>query len=401
MDVDTLFKDRPNGSLSYHHIRTATVKVTLFHLGFPEYVMGLANALSSEVEVEVIHSNHLAQVCRILANKNVKVTSFDKPSVRRDPRNLPAIRRAFQLIHASEPDVLHVQESFDYAYDLYSVFARFPRLVTTIHDVVPHPGDGHAAPGLQYSKAVSCWRSSRLIVHTEGMRTQLARRFRVKEEKIDVIPHGELGSLYAKLAQSSSVSPEPREPYTILFFGRIFAYKGLRYLLQAFSIVKQALPSARLIVAGRGSDLDANEALIRSLKDVEVLNTFIPSEHVAGLFERSSVVVLPYIEASQSGVSAVGFTAGSVVVASRVGGLADLIQDGRTGLLVEPRDATGLAASLIGILQDAQKQDYIRGQAMTLGRTELSWPVIAASTLDTYRRALSCPVSQDRSPNIL
>ena len=366
------------------------MKATLFHLGFPEYVMGLANALAAiDVEVEVIHPTSLSGVCTALADSRVKLSSFEKPAFRRDPRNLAAIRRAFRLIHDSRPDVLHVQESFDYAYDLYSVVARFPPLVTTIHDVVPHPGDGHAAPGLRYSKAVSCWRSSRMIVHTERMRTQLANRFHVSEGKIDVIAHGELGSLYQDLARSSGIGPVQREPFTMLFFGRIWAYKGLRYLLEAFRIVKRELPDARLIIAGTGGDLTANEALIQSLTDVEVHNSFIAPEHVAGLFERSSVVVLPYIEASQSGVSAIGFTTGTVVVASRVGGLADLLQDHTTALLVEPRDAGSLAETLIAILKDEQKQAYIREQARVLGEGELSWPVVADATLKTYKRALS------------
>ena len=74
-----------------------------------------------------------------------------------------------------------------------------------------------------------------MIVHTERMRTQLANRFHVSEQKIDVIAHGELGSLYEDLARSSGIGPVQREPYTMLFFGRIWAYKGLRYLLEAFS----------------------------------------------------------------------------------------------------------------------------------------------------------------------
>jgi glycosyltransferase involved in cell wall biosynthesis len=121
---------------------------------------------------------------------------------------------------------------------------------------------------------------------------------------------------------------------------------------------------------------------------VEVLKNFIPAENVAGLFERSSVVVLPYIEASQSGVSAIGFTTGAVVVASRVGGLADLIEDHQTGLLVEPRNPASLASTLVSILKDQKKQSEIRERASALGRSTLSWPTIAEQTLVTYERAM-------------
>jgi glycosyltransferase involved in cell wall biosynthesis len=365
------------------------VKVTLFHLGFAEYVMGLANALAQCVEVEVIHPLSLEGVCSSLADKNVKLTPFSKPRVRRDPRNLPAIVRAFGLIRKSKPDILHVQESCDYAYDLYSVFARMPHLVTTIHDVVPHPGDKHAAPGLQYTKAVSCWRSSRLIVHTEGMRRQLATRFHVRPQKIDVIPHGELGSLYRDFARSTGIPAVRREPHTLLFFGRIWPYKGLRYLLEAFSIVKREIPEAHLVIAGQGGDLAANESAIRSLSGVEVIDRFIPTEQIAGLFERSSIVVLPYVEASQSGVAAIGYTTGTVVVASNVGGLAEFIRDQKTGILVEPRCPSSIASAIISLLKDRGKQAHIRDNAQAVARSSLGWEAIGQQTLETYKHVLS------------
>ena len=364
------------------------MRVTLFHMGFPEYVMGLANALARSAEVTVVHPEIFARTCRTLAEPGICLHTFPKPARRRELGNLWAMRRAVSLIRQSRPDVVHVQEAFDYGYDLYSVFTRFPRLVTTVHDVTPHPGDGHAAPGLQYSKAIGFWRSQRLIVHTGGMRTQLSRRFRIAPERIDVMPHGELGSLYRRLAARAGVPVRKRQTQTLLFFGRIWPYKGLRYLLEAFAIVRRELPEARLILAGRGGDLEANAALIRSLEGIEVRDSFIPEEEVAGLFERSGVVVLPYIEASQSGVSAIGLTLGTLVVASRVGGLGELIADGKTGLLVPPRDAAQLAATLLRLLRDAGLQEEIRREACRYATEQLGWEGIAAATLETYKRAL-------------
>ena len=83
------------------------VKVTIFHLGVSEYVMGLANALAQGIDVEIIHPLNLEKVCSSIANNNVELTSFSKPSLRRDPRNLAAIKRALDLIKRSRPDILH------------------------------------------------------------------------------------------------------------------------------------------------------------------------------------------------------------------------------------------------------------------------------------------------------
>lgn len=351
--------------------------------------MGLANALSANAEVTIVHPEAVAATCRTLAHPALKLISFPKPLRRRNLRNLPAMGHAFRLIEDTKPDIVHVQETFDYAYDLYSLFKKFPALITTIHDVTPHPGDGHAAPGLQYTKAFGCWRSARLIVHTAAMRTQLGRRFRIANNRIDVIPHGELGSLYRTLARNKGLAPKPRDPHTLLSFGRIWPYKGLRYLLEAFAHVKREIPQARLMICGRGGDLDSNAALISSLQGVEVHKEFIAEEDVAGLFEESSAVVLPYIEASQSGVAAIGLTSGAVIVASRVGGFAELIEDGKTGVLVEPRNSSELAAALISLLRDVEAQQRIRENAAAFGNSALDWRLIAESTLGSYRAALS------------
>ena len=365
------------------------MRVTLFHCGFPEYTIGLANALAQKGEITLIHPHGLADICNRLAAPEVHLVPFEKPALRRDPRNLLAMQKAFRLINRSRPDVLHVQEMFDYAYDLCSAWTHFPALVTTIHDVVPHPGDGHQAPGLAYSKAIGCWRSRRIIVHTERMKKQLAARFRLRAQKICVVPHAELGSLYQKLASLAGIAANAREPETLLFFGRIWKYKGLRYLLDAFELLQHSMPTAKLIIAGTGGDLAVNERRIASLSGIEVIRSFVPAEKVAGLFERSSVVVLPYIEASQSGVSAIGFTTGPVVVASRVGGLADLIEDGYTGLLVPPKNPGELARVLVEILQDHARQTYVRNNAEALGEGPLSWKTIADRTFEVYAQAIA------------
>ena len=225
-------------------------------------------------------------------------------------------------------------------------------------------------------------------MHTDVMRKQLSSRFYIGEKKIDVISHGELGSLYQLLARRSGVAKEPRDSFTLLFFGRIWAYKGLRYLLEAYSIVKREVPEARLIIAGRGGNLAANQPLIRALQGVEVLDGVIPPEQVAGLFERSSVVVLPYIEASQSGVASIGFTTGAVVVASSVGGFTELISDQQNGILVPPRDSGSLASALISILRNTDRQSQLRQCALKHGQNGLGWASIAEKTLATYKAAL-------------
>ena len=103
----------------------------------------------------------------------------------------------------------------------------------------------------------------------------------------------------------------------------------------------------------------------------------------------ADAAVLPYVEASQSGVAAIGYTMGTVVVASDVGGFSELIQDQVTGILVEPRSPSSIAAAIIMLLKDQEKQSHIRANAQSLARSTISWETIAQQTLNTYEHALS------------
>ena len=128
----------------------------------------------------------------------------------------------------------------------------------------------------------------------------------------------------------------------------------------------------------------------------EVNDRYVTNDERAELFDRASAVALPYVEASQSGVVPMGYAPGRAIVAARVGGLPEVIDDGLTGLLVPPRDATGLAQALIEILED---RDY--GTRLGLaGRRklerELSPAAVARKTVDTYRAALRRSEGVDR-----
>src|SRR5512146_668340 len=85
-----------------------------------------------------------------------------------------------------------------------------------------------------------------------------------------------------------------------------------------------------------------------------VLNDRICDEQRAELFRNASVVVLPYIEASQSGVVPLAYQYGKPVVATHVGGLPEAVENGRTGLVVPPRDERALASAILRLLGDAE-----------------------------------------------
>jgi glycosyltransferase involved in cell wall biosynthesis len=360
------------------------LKVALLHFCFEDYTVELANSLAKYVDLTLIQPEAVSAFCRHSLAQGIRVISFKKPRIR-DPRNLLSMHTMMRIIQNLQPDVLHVQETNDPWYDLTLFLNKMPPLVTTIHDVYRHPGDRHSVFGSEYSKRIAFYRSQQLIVHANSLRQTLIRDFQIPPQKINVLSHGELGSFYKRFAQGKVLA---REPYTLLFFGRIWPYKGLNYLLDAMPLIADKIPEVKLIIAGKGENLQQYFPKGYDCKQIEILNNFIPLQEVAGLFQRSTISVLPYIEASQSGVAALSYGMGTPIVASDVGGLREIIKSEKDGLLVPPRDVQALANAIIRLLSDRDLQKRMQLAALSRCQQDLNWSNIAAQTVEVYHSAI-------------
>jgi glycosyltransferase involved in cell wall biosynthesis len=201
--------------------------------------------------------------------------------------------------------------------------------------------------------------------------------------RIDAIPHGILGR--ASIDEDISGF----EAHTFLLFGRIQAYKGLRYLLDAGDILHARGHRFRLIVAGTGSDLEQHRKRIASTAWVELIDRYISAAEVPQLFRRAMAVVLPYTDATQSGVSAMAFAFSRPVIATSVGDVPDVVVDGQTGLIVPPRDGKALADAMERLLLGRRLRDFLATSAVRAAKEKLSWPRIADATYGTYCRAIN------------
>lgn len=168
-----------------------------------------------------------------------------------------------------------------------------------------------------------------------------------------------------------------------LFFGYVRHYKGLDTLLEAWPKVRERRPGATLVVAGEFYEKpDRYEALAKAAGEgaVRMLNRYIPDDEVEALFRAADVTVLPYRSATQSGVTHVAYALGCPVIATRVGGIAETVREGETGLTAPPEDPAALAAAVAGFFERglgaAMAPHIARLQA------EHSWAALAASTVD-------------------
>ena len=156
------------------------------------------------------------------------------------------------------------------------------------------------------------------------------------------------------------IEPEKK---ILLFFGFVREYKGLKYLIQAMpEVVKQVEDTELLIVGDFAGEEDKQRYLdlIRECgiqENVKVYDGYIPDKEVEKFFAACNLVVLPYISATQSGIVQIAFGFEKPVVVTDVGGLPDVVKDGKTGYVVEAENSGQLAEAIVNYFnQDMEKE---------------------------------------------
>ncbi len=288
----------------------------------------------------------------------------------RSPRGLAAAARAAREIRRSGPDVVHLQESI--GTDIRLVLAsgaRPRRFALTVHDPVRHPGERKSKSGLLGNAALV--RAAGLIfVHAEALREELEEVARPRAP-IVVVPHG-----------VEPVTPEPLPDRPgILFFGRLGYYKGVDVLLDAMGEVWASIPEATLTIAGNG-ELEDHSALAD--ERVTLRREYIADDDVPGLFAAARCVVLPYRQASQSGVGSLAKRYGRPLVVSDVGGLPELVADG-SGLKFVSEDPAALASSLVGLLREDELCSGLAEGARRSAASGSDRGTVGAATMAAYR----------------
>ena len=168
-------------------------------------------------------------------------------------------------------------------------------------------------------------------------------------------------------------------------------YKGLGDLIRAFGRVRAQIAAAWLVIAGHPLEDFApyqDAIAAASIRECAALHLgYHPVSEVAKFFRAADVVVLPYRSASQSGIAQLAFAFGVPVVATRVGGLPEVIEHERTGLLVDPGDEHGLAEAITRLLTDATLCRSMSVRAIEQAATRYSWSQVAEMTRGIYDSA--------------
>jgi glycosyltransferase involved in cell wall biosynthesis len=144
------------------------------------------------------------------------------------------------------------------------------------------------------------------------------------------------------------------DPPRALFVGVLEHYKGIEELAAAWLLAAPRLPGVTLQLVGRGSRREVVEQLVRDVPAQTEWTEALPTSGVAAALDAATALVLPSRSEGMGRVLVEAFCRGRPAVASRVGGIVDLVRDGENGLLVPPEDPRALADALVRLLADPE-----------------------------------------------
>jgi D-inositol-3-phosphate glycosyltransferase len=375
--------------------------------GDKPYALGLATALiSHNLSLDFIGSDDLS-VPELLTNSQINFLNLrgdQRPEASLPVKVLRILSCYAKLIRyaaTAEPKLFHILwnnkfELFDRTLLMLYYKLLGKRLVFTAHNVNAGKRDSNDSWLNRTSLKIQYHLSDHIFVHTNGMKNELVVDFRVPKDKVTVIPFGinnTVPNSRLSAAEAKRQLGVDEGDKTMLFFGNIAPYKGLEYLISAFSPLLSKDRSYRLIIVGRlkGSEnywKQIQRAITRSGIHDRIIQRieYIPDELTELYFKAADVLILPYAHVFQSGVLFLGYSFGLPAIAADVGSLKEEIVEGETGFVFKPRDPVDLAhkidkyfnSELFGNLETRRTQ--IRKYA----NERYSWNKTAAITAKVY-----------------
>jgi len=307
-------------------------------------------ALSEELEVRVLASDAggSGEDERFRLVRRVRPRALDGPSFY---ALLPF--RVAREIRDFRPDAVLAQGAQEAALvSLGRKLARVPtHVIADIHGDPAAPTRLYGSPWRKAFAPFADWLARRGLRGADGVRTISAYTSGVVREA-GVEPTATFAA-FMDLEPFLETRPRPLpQPPVALFVGVLERYKAVDVLAAAWRLAAPQVPDARLHLVGRGSLRDVAEQLVAELPEQTRWTEMLPTPDVARALDEATVLVLPSRSEGLGRVVVEAFCRGRGVVASRVGGIPDIVVDGTTGLLVPPGDAATLADALVRALSE-------------------------------------------------
>jgi D-inositol-3-phosphate glycosyltransferase len=371
------------------------------------YVLGFADAFTSEsIAFDLIGSDNL-EVPELLRNHRINFLNLrgdQRSDASLNSKAFRILRYYFRLVCyavRAQPKIFHIFwnnkfEFFDRTLLMLYYKLLGKKLIFTAHNVNIRKRDCTDTWLNRFSLRVQYQLVDHIFVHTERMKQELLSDFGIQERKVSVIPFGinntvpntGMTTLDAKGMLGISTSDK-----TMLCYGQIAPYKGLEYLISAFSELLKRDGNYRLIIAGKPkwNEIYWNQIvqlmIDRGLRErvIERIE-HVPDEETELYFKAADVLILPYTHIFQSGVLFLGYSFGLPVIAADVGSLKQEIVEGKTGFVFRAQDSSDLARKIENYFNSElfHNLEARRGEIQNFANERYSWDKVARITTGVY-----------------
>lgn len=353
----------------------------------PELNMGGVERGCIDLARELIKRNHQALVVsgggRLLETLEATGARHIKLAVhKKSPSSILAnIPRLIKILREERVDIVHARSRVPAIIAFFACrYVSTATFVTTCHG---HYNRGIASRVMGWGKVV--------IAPSSAVAHHMTEAFGVPRERIKSIPRGvDLKEFrFLKKKTAPPIGKHRPETFTIGVIGRLTPIKGHKYFLQALAKVIRLMPEVRAIIVGEvssGKERYAEELkmLTRRLS-LDRYVEFTATKNVSDILSRLDILVLPTITQEAFGRVLIEAAAcGVAVIATRVGGVVDIIEDGKNGILVEPRDVNDLASNIIKLLKDGQLRHSFEAAARKNVEENFSLEQMADKTIRVY-----------------
>ena len=282
--------------------------------------------------------------------------------------------KGLQLFKKQNYDIIHL--TWPLRYCSFVLYLLRKRMIITMHDPIPHSSQ------MSIKNRFERYWCIRLvpdfILLNKVQKALFMKEYGIRESRV----HLSRLSIYTHLLESASTTSLCSDPY-ILFVGSIRSHKGIEYLCEAMEPITNDLPDMHVIIAGKGNfyyDISRYEKNPHYM----FINRYITNEELVTLISNSIAVVCPYIDATQSGVIMSAFALNKPVIATNVGALPEMVEDGRYGFLVPPKDSKALEKAIRQIIKPGIAQQLSENIAHDYSAGNHAWHSIASEMQGIY-----------------
>ena len=302
-------------------------------------------------------------------------------------------KRLGEVSQQVEFDILHVHDWLSAPAGISSKYRLGKPMVLTVHSTEVgraqgiHNPDSFAIDGMEWW---ATYEASKVIVTSGSMKGEICGHFHLPADKIEIISNAIESTNYNASIDRQSVRGRygiGHHEKLVLCVGRLVPQKGIEHLIHAVPSISWRHPEARFIIVGEGWLKGHLEYLARTTgQGWKIRFTgFIPDSEVIALMTSADVLVIPSIYEPFGIVALEGMAAGVPIVASQVGGLAEVVEHDRTGILVYSRNPESVAWGVDRILSDPGHAHWLTENAREMIQKTYSWEAIAKKTMKVYK----------------